>query len=133
LNKELAMPDTPAPLFTPGPWLIGFAETGVRWPTIYVADESHPDGQEEIAEVSGQVARNANRRRLNTTKKRWVEVEGAEVVMANARLIAAAPAMYAALEEALHALHLSEDCQDEINVAIEMVRNALQAVKGGAA
>jgi hypothetical protein len=33
----------------------------------------------------------------------------------------------------LHALHLSEDCQDEINVAIEMVRNALQAVKGGAA
>lgn len=81
---------------TPGPWRITYAETGVRWPVITVPDENHEDGEYEIAQISEHVAENKNRGR-NTMKKRWVKSEFADLAEANARLIAAAPNLLAAL------------------------------------
>jgi hypothetical protein len=101
------MPETKeqAAKHTTGDWLIDYAETGVRWPVIYVVDESFADGRHEIAELSDHTARNANARR-NTLKKRWVPTPEADEAMANARLIAAAPDLLAACEKALYQLHL---------------------------
>lgn len=84
----------PAPKHTPGPWLIDMAETTSRWPVIYVPDASWDAGKREIAEISDIVAFNVS----HSGKERWKTADTADMAMANARLIAAAPEMLAALK-----------------------------------
>ena len=53
-----------------------------------------------------------------------------EQAQADARLIAAAPELLAACETAIHALRLSESCQDEINDATDLIRAAIAKARG---
>jgi hypothetical protein len=77
---------------TPGPWLVKYAETRVRWPVIYVKDDTYEDGEHEIAEINDHVAQNIN----TSIKPQWVAHPDKAEGEANARLIAAAPDLLAA-------------------------------------
>lgn len=71
---------------TPGPWAITYAQTSARWPIVCSDDERGI----EVAELSGVVAE-----RLGV---RWFSDPNAPEIEANARLIAAAPDLLAALK-----------------------------------
>ena len=85
-------------MHTKGEWKIEYAQTGVRWPVIYVDDETWDGGHREIAELSDHVARRCK-------DDTWRKVKGAAEAEANARLMRSAPDMLAALEEARAALY----------------------------
>ena len=76
---------------TPGPWLIEYAETRMRWPVIYVADGAWDRGRREIVSLSTHVAK-------RTKADTWRKTTDADESEANARLIAAAPALLAFAE-----------------------------------
>ena len=69
---------------TPGPWKIEYAETGVRWPVIYVDDGTWDAGRRQLADLHNYVAKRGK-------GGRWRKTPDAEEAEANAALIASAP------------------------------------------
>lgn len=90
-DTRTAPADLPAS-HTPGPWRIAYAETEARWPVVAVDDDACPGYDNEIAEIGGIVATRGR-------EGNWLPDPAADTVMANARLIAAAPDLLAALKD----------------------------------
>lgn len=93
-RKEDTVTETP---WTPGPWSVRTDGTSSgRGPVVYVAGEYYDDGSElEIAEVG---ITEVNERTMGDPADNWIRQENASELEANARLIAAAPELVAALE-----------------------------------
>lgn len=107
---------------TPGPWTIEYSETSVRWPTVIAINEpGHDDGSPiEVCEISESFAIDAP-----------PDDPDRMVAEANARLIAAAPELFSALDKLIDVL--STGCPDDVTWAdFAAALAAIAKVKGGA-
>lgn len=80
---------------TPGPWLIRVDGTNTaRGPEVFAAGSHYDDGSQFVVADCGATE-------TSRSEHHWRRTEDADMIDANARLIAAAPEMLEALEECI--------------------------------
>ena len=136
LGGSTSVPDktsSPAPAWTPGPWLIRVEGTTTgRGPEVYSAEPHYDDGSNfVIADCGCSEATGGG--------KRWKRTSDADMIEANARLIAAAPELAQAVllaclmfERKNHSNAEADWLGDDEHEAWTALRKALAKARGEA-
>ena len=111
-------------------WQIELAETGVRWPCIFVHDDNYDGGVREICQISQYVAKRGKDRR-------WRRTPEADETMAIANLIKASPVMLAVLRDIFDATNAdgensyrADDREGCLDFVHSIARDAIAKAEG---